>query len=41
MRFSLALRARVVYAAERPDGGWVIGCEFMGSIPEAVASLLL
>jgi hypothetical protein len=41
MRFSLALRARVVYAAERPDGRWVIGCEFIGSIPEAVASLLL
>ena len=40
MRFSLALRARVVYAAERPDGRWVIGCEFIGSIPEAVASLL-
>ena len=40
MRIALGLRARVAHVAGRPDGRWVIGCEFIRSIPEAVASLL-
>jgi hypothetical protein len=40
MRIALGLRARVVHVAERPDGRWVIGCEFIRSIPETVVSLL-
>ena len=40
MRIALRLRARVVHVAERPDGRWLIGCEFMRSIPETVVSLL-
>jgi hypothetical protein len=40
MRIALGLRARVVHVAERPDGRWLIGCEFLRSIPETVVSLL-
>ena len=40
MRIALGLRARVVHVAERPDGRWLIDCEFMRSIPETVVSLL-
>jgi hypothetical protein len=40
MRIALALRARVVHVTKRPDGRWVIGCEFIRSIPETVVSLL-
>lgn len=40
MGIALGLRARVVHAVERPDGRWVIGCEFKRSIPETLVSML-